>query len=39
MFQPEAYVKQLMSLCSLLEGPVKVFSEVILDKRCQQDFE
>jgi len=29
----------LISSCSLLEDPVKVFSEVILEERCQRDFE
>jgi len=39
VFQLEAYVKYLISLCSLTENPVKVFSEVISEKRYQQDFE
>jgi len=29
----------LISSCSLLEGLVKVFSEVISEERCLQDFE
>ena len=39
MFQPEAYVKHLIFSCSSLEDLIKVFSEVILEERCQQDFE
>jgi len=38
-FQLEAYIQHLISLCSLLEDPVKIFSKVILEERCQQDFE
>ena len=33
VFQPETYVKHLISSHSFLEGPVKVFSEVILEER------
>jgi len=38
-FQLEAYIQHLISSRSSLEDPVKVFSEVILEERCQQDFE
>ena len=39
VFQLEAYIQHLISLHSLLEDPVKVFSKVILEEKCQQDFE
>ena len=32
MFQLEAYIQHLISLCFSLEGPVKVFSEVISER-------
>jgi len=34
VFLPEAYVKYLISLYSLSEGIVKVFSKVVSEKRC-----
>ena len=39
VFQLEAYIQHLISLRSLLEDPVKVFSKVILEEKCQRDFE
>jgi len=39
VFQLEAYIYHLISSRSLLEDPVKVFSEVISEERCRRDFE
>ena len=36
---PNEVYNNLISSRSLLEDLVKVFSEVILEERCQQDFE